>query len=85
MAGTAVAADSSQPARPHRAYAQSTLVTNLPTSSPAVQDADLRNPWGIAFGYGANATPLWVSNEGTATSTLYTGANGTTPVVTKVA
>jgi uncharacterized protein (TIGR03118 family) len=60
------------------------MVTNLPTSAPAVQDADLRNPWGIAFGYGSNATPLWVSNEGTATSTLYTGANGTVAQVTKV-
>jgi uncharacterized protein (TIGR03118 family) len=44
----------------------------------------LRNPWGIAVGRGANATPLWVANEGTDTSTLYTGANGTVAQVTKV-
>jgi uncharacterized protein (TIGR03118 family) len=84
MAASPVAADSVQRARPHRAYHLTTLVTNLPTSAPAVQDTDVRNPWGIAFGYGANATPLWVSNEGTDTSTLYTGATGTVPQVTKV-
>lgn len=67
-----------------RAYQQTTLVSNLPTTAPAVQDADLRNPWGIAFGYGANATPLWVANNGTDTSTLYSGANATTATVTKI-
>jgi uncharacterized protein (TIGR03118 family) len=84
MAAAPVAADSSPLARPHRAYHLSTLVTNLPTSSPTIQDTDVVNPWGIAFGYGSNATPLWVSNNGTATSTLYTGATGMTPAVTKV-
>lgn len=85
MTASPVAADSAQRARPHRAYQLTTLVSNQPTSSPAVQDTDLRNPWGIAFGHGANATPLWVSNEGTDTSTLYTGANVTVAQVTKVA
>lgn len=84
MAGTPGAAASIHQARAHRAYAQTTLVTNLATSS-ALQDADVRNPWGIAFGYGANATPLWVSNNGSSTSTLYTGATASTPAVTKVA
>ena len=84
MAASPVAADSSQRARPHRAYHLTTLVSNLPTSPPAITDPALHNPWGIAFGYGANATPLWVSNEGTDTSTLYTGANGTVAQVTKV-
>jgi hypothetical protein len=83
VAATSVAADSSQRARPHRGYHLSLLVTNLAPSGSAIQDPDVRNPWGIAFGYGSNATPLWVSNEGTATSTLYTGANGTDPI-TKV-
>jgi uncharacterized protein (TIGR03118 family) len=84
VAASSVAADSSHRARPHRGYHQSLLVTNLPTSLPAVQDTDLVNPWGIAFGYGANATPLWVANNGTATSTLYSGATSTDPNVTKV-
>jgi uncharacterized protein (TIGR03118 family) len=84
MAASPVAADSAQRARPHRAYHLTTFVSNQPTSPPAVQDTNLVNPWGIAFGYGANATPLWVSNEGTDTSTLYSGANGTVAQVTKV-
>jgi uncharacterized protein (TIGR03118 family) len=83
MAAAPVAADSSHRAKHHKAYLQTTLVTNLPTTAPAVQDTDLRNPWGIAFGYGANATPLWVANEGSDTSTVYTGATPATPPVTK--
>jgi len=84
LTGTPVAADSSHRA-PHRAYQPRLLVTNQPTSSPAIQDTDLTNPWGIAFGYGKNATPLWVANNGSATSTLYTGANASTSQVAKVA
>jgi uncharacterized protein (TIGR03118 family) len=84
IAATPVAADSAHRAVT-RAYKQTTLVTNLATTAPAVQDADLRNPWGIAFGYGANATPLWVANNASGTSTVYTGANGTTATVSKVA
>jgi uncharacterized protein (TIGR03118 family) len=83
MAGTPVAAASSSH-RHARAYAATTLVTNLATTAPAVQDAALTNPWGIAFGVGANATPLWTANNGSATSTLYSGANDTTATVTKL-
>jgi uncharacterized protein (TIGR03118 family) len=83
MAGLPVAAASSSQAHP-RAYQQGALVSDLPTTSPAVQDPNLKNPWGIAFGYGANKTPLWVANNGTATSTLYSGANDTTAAVTKL-
>ena len=39
----------------------------------ATQDADLVNAWGLVFG--ANA-PVWISNNGTNTSSLYDG-NGT--------
>jgi uncharacterized protein (TIGR03118 family) len=84
MAGTPVAAASSSH-RHDRAYQATTLVSNSPTTVPgAVQDANLINPWGIAFGVGANATPLWTANNGTATSTLYSGANATTAAVTKL-
>jgi uncharacterized protein (TIGR03118 family) len=83
LVATPVAADSSQLAR-QRGYHQATLVTNLTTASPAIQDPNLRNPWGIAFGYAPNATPLWVANQGTSTSTLYSGATDTTPGITKV-
>jgi uncharacterized protein (TIGR03118 family) len=42
-----------------------------------VTDSNLVNPWGIAFG---PTTPLWVANNGTSTSTLYS----TNPTPTKV-
>ena len=43
-------------------------------------DPDLKNPWGVSF----NATsPLWVSNQGTNSSTLYTLPPGSS-TVTKV-
>jgi uncharacterized protein (TIGR03118 family) len=46
------------------------LVSNRAAVMAAVNDADLVNPWGIAFnpqGF------VWVSNNGTSTSTLYDG------------
>lgn len=42
-----------------------------------VTDAGLVNPWGIAFG---PTTPLWTSNEGTSTSTIYSTNTGPTKV-----
>lgn len=52
----------------HRgAYAQTPIVSDQPGVAP-VTDSHLINPWGIAFG---PKTPLWVSNNGTSTSTLY--------------
>ena len=42
-----------------------------------VTDPGLVNPWGIAFG---PATPLWTSNEGTSTSTIYSTNTGPTKV-----
>jgi uncharacterized protein (TIGR03118 family) len=39
----------------------------------ATQDTSLKNPWGLVFA--ANA-PVWISNNGTSTSSLYDG-NGT--------
>ncbi|TDW17792.1 TIGR03118 family protein [Kribbella kalugense] len=46
----------------------------------ALQDPDLVNAWGLSMGA---ATPLWVSNTGTSTSTLYSSAPGAT-TATKV-
>ncbi|WP_371405775.1 TIGR03118 family protein [Kribbella sp. NBC_00662] len=43
-------------------------------------DPDLVNPWGLSLGA---TTPLWVSNQGTSTSTLYSAAPGSN-TVTKV-
>jgi uncharacterized protein (TIGR03118 family) len=51
-------------------YAITNLVSNSSAEAATYTDANLINPWGIAFG--ANA-PVWVSNNGTSTSTLYDG------------
>lgn len=53
-------------------FSQTNLVSDLPGVA-AHQDADLVNPWGIDFGPGG---PIWISDNGTAKSTIYTG-NGT--------
>ena len=46
----------------------------------ALQDDDLVNPWGLSLGA---TTPLWSSNNGTSSSTLYSSAPGST-TATKV-
>jgi hypothetical protein len=54
-------------------YTQTNLVSDLATvdgQAVAVQDPNLKNPWGLARGA---SSPWWVNNEGTGTSTLYTG------------
>ena len=40
-------------------------------------DPNLINPWGMLFGTGTSATPLWVSDNGMDASTLY--RNNETP------
>ena len=40
-------------------------------------DPDLKNPWGVSFN---PTSPLWVSNQGTNSSTLYTLAPGSSTV-----
>lgn len=50
-------------------FAQTNLVSDIPGMA-AFTDPNLKNPWGMSF----NATsPIWVSNQGTGTSTLYSG------------
>ncbi len=46
-----------------------------------ITDPNLVNAWGLAF---SPTSPLWVSNNGTNTSTLYSGAKGGTGSVTQV-
>jgi uncharacterized protein (TIGR03118 family) len=61
------------------AVQQVNLVSDVPGKAP-LTDPDLVNPWGLAL----NATsPLWVSNQGTSSSTLYSSAAGAT-TATKV-
>jgi uncharacterized protein (TIGR03118 family) len=58
---------------------QVNLVSDLKLPG-VLQDPDLVNPWGLSFG---PTTPLWVSNQGTSSSTLYSSAAGAT-TATKV-
>jgi uncharacterized protein (TIGR03118 family) len=54
-------------------YTQTNLVSDLANVNGqpvAVQDTNLKNAWGLARGA---ASPWWVNNAGTGTSTLYTG------------
>ena len=48
-------------------YVVTPVVSDQPGVAP-VTDPKLVNPWGISFG---PTTPLWVANNGTSTSTLY--------------
>jgi uncharacterized protein (TIGR03118 family) len=57
-------------------YVQTNLVSDQGGKAQLV-DKDLQNPWGLAFG---PATPAWVANNGTNTSTLYAGGVGGSPV-----
>ena len=56
-------------------YTETPVVSDQPGVAP-VTDPSLVNPWGISFG---PTTPLWVANNGTSTSTLYS----TSPVAAK--
>ena len=48
-------------------YVETPVVSDQPGVAP-ITDSNLVNPWGISFG---PTTPLWVANNGTSTSTLY--------------
>lgn len=61
------------------AVQQVNLVSDVPGKA-ALLDPDLVNPWGLSLGA---TSPLWVSNQGTSSSTLYSSAAGAT-TATKV-
>ncbi|MGZ0150182.1 TIGR03118 family protein [Kribbella sp. WER1] len=56
----------------HLAVQQVDLVSDQPGKA-VLQDPDLVNPWGLSLGA---TTPLWVSDNGTSASTLYSSAPG---------
>jgi uncharacterized protein (TIGR03118 family) len=58
---------------------QVNLASDLPGMAP-LTDPDLKNPWGISL---SPTSPLWVSNQGTNSSTLFTLTPGAS-TVTKV-
>jgi uncharacterized protein (TIGR03118 family) len=67
-------------------YMQQNLVSDItqpnnPDGSAVTVDPNLKNSWGLARGA---ASPWWVNNEGTGTSTLYSGAGAITPLVVTV-
>jgi uncharacterized protein (TIGR03118 family) len=55
-------------------YLQTNLVSDI-SGLAAISDPNLTNPWGVSFLPGS---PIWVSNQGTNTATLYpvTGSAG---------
>ena len=56
------------------------LVHNLVSDLPGLadhQDPNLVNPWGNGFG----ASPFWIGNNGTGTSTLYDGTGAAVALV----
>lgn len=62
--------------RPPTTFRQVNLISDVPGLA-RLTDPSVVNPWGIALG---PTTPLWVANNGTATATIYAGANGSSPL-----
>src|SRR6185437_1651584 len=78
--GTAFAllsAASAAQADAHIAFRESDVVSDQPGHA-TITDPDVVNAWGLAL---SPTSPLWVANNGTNTSTLYSGlADGVTKV-----
>src|SRR5271169_6152698 len=55
-------------------FTQNNLVSNMPGLAAAT-DSSLVNPWGVSF---ANGSPVWISDQGTQTTPLFsvTGSTG---------
>jgi uncharacterized protein (TIGR03118 family) len=55
-------------------FSQTDLVSNMPGLAKTT-DSSLVNPWGVSF---ANGSPIWISDQGTQTSPLFsvTGSTG---------
>jgi uncharacterized protein (TIGR03118 family) len=63
-------------AQPGNAYHQTNLVSDLPGMAQ-LTDADLVNPWGLAF---SSTSPAWVADNGTGKATLYRGFVNGSPI-----
>ena len=64
----AVGASSAGPPGNH--YTVTPLASDVPSMAP-VTDSNLQNTWGLARG---PATPWWIANNGTASTSVYTGS-----------
>src|ERR1022692_3793134 len=62
-------------------YTQTNLVSNEAGVAP-ITDPNLIDPWGLAMSTGS---PLWVSNQGSSTATVYkiTGTSSSTTQLTE--
>lgn len=67
--GGSASAPSAPPPRPP-AFQITNLVSDQAAAGAATTDANLVNPWGLAYG---PATDFWVANQATATTTAYDG------------
>src|SRR6478735_4808523 len=77
---TTPAAAGSPPASHAMGFRQVNLVSDQLGVAP-LHDPDLVNPWGLSATPGTDAapgSPLWVSDNGTDKTTLYTGGSVTT-------
>ena len=70
LAAALVAAGASPAARPGNQYTITALASDVPGLAP-VTDGNLQNTWGLARGA---ATPWWIANNGTASTSVYTAA-----------
>ena len=61
-------------------FSQVNLVSDVPGLAKTT-DPNLKNPWGVAF---SPTSPFWISNQGSGTSTLYTGSGATVPLVVTI-
>src|SRR5438552_15329251 len=61
-------------------YVQTNIVSDIPGLA-ITTDPNLKNAWGIAFGPG---NPIWIADNGTGPSTLYTGTGAIVPLVVTI-
>ena len=70
LAAALVAVGTSSAGPPGNHYTVTPLASDVPSMAP-VTDSNLQNTWGLARG---PATPWWIANNGTASTSVYTGA-----------
>src|SRR6266536_6623014 len=61
-------------------YSQTNLVSDVPGWAATV-DPNLVNSWGMAF---SATSPVWIADNGTGLSTLYTGTGSIVPLVVTI-
>ena len=76
-ASASTAGSASKHVNKHRTFVQTNLVSDVPGWA-ALTDPNLVNPWGLSQG---PTTPLWVSDNGTDVTTLYTDPPGGSPSI----